>query len=126
MSSTATIRTLRLSLIALYALASVLFGVAMPTRAADQVNGLQLPGGEIAAFCHSDPSAPQPSDDSDRHADCCAACVVAATPGLAARFDFDLLLPAAGSPVEAGFVRTYRTSVWRLDPSSRGPPRARL
>jgi hypothetical protein len=126
MSSTPATRALHLSLIALYTLATVLFGAVMPTHAADQVAGVQLPGGEIAAFCHTKTDTSQPSDDGDRRTDCCVACVLAVAPGLGARFDADLRLPIAGQPVQAGIARTYRTSLWRADPTSRGPPRAAL
>jgi hypothetical protein len=101
MSSTPATRALHLSLIALYTLATVLFGAVKTDTS-------------------------QPSDDGDRRTDCCVACVLAVAPGLGARFDADLRLPIAGQPVQAGIARTYRTSLWRADPTSRGPPRAAL
>lgn len=126
MPASATNRALRLSLIALYTLAAMMFAAAMPTHGVDQLDGVRLPTGEIATFCHTDSGLPQPAHDSQHRNDCCATCVMAAIPGLAAGYGTDLQLPLAGEAVEAGIVRAYRTALWRADPVSRGPPRAAL
>lgn len=120
-------RASRLTLIALYAIATVLFAATLPTNAPFTASEREivLPGGQIAALCHTDRDAQgSHSPDEPDHRSCCAACVIAAAPGLVASLVHEMSLPRAGRAVEAGFVVSERSTIQLLRPTSRGPPLA--
>lgn len=127
MKSFARHRYVRLTLIVLYAMAMALVGAASPTNRSFTVSEREivLPGGQIAAFCHTtgttdDNTLPGDGD----HRSCCAACVIAGAPGLVALLQSEFPLPRQGKAVEAGFIVSERSAIQLRRPTSRGPPTA--
>lgn len=122
-------RAFRLTLIALYAIGAVLVAAALPVRTSFAVGNAatSLPGGLVAAFCHSDAeggAGDGKAPDHTDHRSCCAACLVAGAPGLDAILVSTLCLPRVGSAVEAGFIVSERITIELPHPTSRGPPLA--
>ncbi len=125
MPSFACHRYLRLTLVALYAIATAIVGATSPTNASFTVTEREivLPGGQVAALCHTtgaDDDSTLPGDGD--HRSCCAACVIAGAPGLVVPLQFELSLARRGKAVEAGFIVSERRAIQLRRPMSRGPP----